>query len=135
MKFNPDIPVFGDTSYRGKCALEALEQATFVNWLRRTSPKYGPVVIHIKNEGKRNVYQAAKDKAQGMTTGASDIIIPGSPTFACEFKRRDHTKSRWQDGQQDYLLNCKKIGAFVCVALGHEAAKEAFKCWLNSQKK
>ena len=131
MKFDKHLKIYGDLSYRGKCPTEAMEQSTFINWLRRTSPDYGPLVVHIKNEGKRTIYQTQRDKAQGMTTGASDIIIPGNPAFVCEMKRRDHTKSRWQDGQQEYLLRCHRVGAFACVALGHEAAKEAFQCWID----
>jgi hypothetical protein len=70
-----------------------------------------------------------------MTEGASDIIIPGCPAFVCELKRRDHTKSKWQDGQLEYLETAQKAGAFVCVALGADAAMEAFEEWLKSQAK
>ena len=66
-----------------------------------------------------------------MTKGASDIIIPGSPAFVCELKRRDHTKSRWEDGQQEYLTAAQDAGAFVCIALGADAAMEAFNDWLR----
>ena len=66
------------------------------------------------------------EKAEGMVKGASDIIIPGGPAFVCELKRRDHTKSVWQDGQQEYLYAAQRAGAFVCIALGHKAAREAF---------
>jgi hypothetical protein len=65
-----------------------------------------------------------------MTVGASDIIVPGCPAFVCEMKRQDHTKSRWQDGQIEYLLQAQENGAFVCVALGYVAAIEALKDWL-----
>tara|TARA_R110000868_G_scaffold82206_1_gene232214 strand:- start:597 stop:833 length:237 start_codon:yes stop_codon:yes gene_type:complete len=75
--------------------------------------------------------QAARHKAEGMTPGAADVIIPGSPAFVCEIKRRDHTKSRWQDGQVEYLEACAKAGAFVCVALGGDAAGNAFEDYLK----
>ena len=65
-----------------------------------------------------------------MVKGAADVIIPASPAFVCEIKRRDHTKSQWQDGQQEYLNAAQKAGAFVCVALGADAAWEAFDDWL-----
>ena len=61
-----------------------------------------------------------------MVKGASDIIIPGGPAFVCELKRRDHTQSKWQDGQQEYLDAAQRAGAFVCIALGYKAAEEAF---------
>lgn len=135
MKFNEAIPVYGDTSYRNKkCPSEALEQVTFFNRIRKLYPDtYGLLAVHIKNEGKRTAHQAMKDKAEGMTAGASDIIIPGSPSFVCEMKRRDHTLSQWQDGQQEYILAAINTGAFACVALGADAAMEAFEKWISLQ--
>ncbi len=125
MKFNPDIPVYGDVDFRGKCPTESAEQITFFNKIRKVEP----CATHIRNEGKKTYQQVARQKAEGMTKGASDIIIPGSPAFVCELKRKDHTKSRWQDGQIEYLLNAKKNGAFVCVALGWQSAMQAYKEW------
>lgn len=135
MKFQDDIQVYGDQKYRDKnCPKEVTEQITFVNKIRREYPEtYGAVITHIRNEGKRSVQQAMREKAEGMTKGASDIFIPGSPSFLCELKRKDHTKSRWKDGQQEYLLTAQKLGAFACVALGWEAAMEAFIEWLSYQ--
>jgi len=68
-----------------------------------------------------------------MTKGASDIVIPGCPSFVCELKRQDHTQSKWQDGQEEYLVSAAKGGSFVCVALGAVAAWEAFKMWEANQ--
>lgn len=135
MKFDIDIPVFGDTEYRNKkCPSEALEQVTFFNRVRRNYPDtWGKIATHIRNEGKFSVQQRTKQKAEGMTPGASDIIIPGNPTFVCEMKRRDHTVSKWQDGQKDYLLTSQKMGAFACVALGADAAMEALEKWISLQ--
>jgi hypothetical protein len=76
--------------------------------------------------------QIAREKAEGMVKGASDVIICGSPTFVCEIKRRDHTKSTWQDGQQEFLNAAQKTGSFVCIALGADAAWEAFADYLGS---
>lgn len=131
MKIPPWLQVFGDISYRGIAPSEAVEQVTFFNWLRTTHKEWGAIALHPRNEGKRTHYQAMTHKAEGMTPGASDIIIPGKQTFVCELKRRDHTKSKWQDGQLEYLMMCKRAGAFVCVALGADAAKEAFAVWLE----
>lgn len=132
MKLNPKIPVYGNPNYRGDCHSETVEQATFVNQLRRRYPNtYGAIVVHIRNEGKRNFAQIARHKAEGLTVGAADIIIPGNPTFVCEMKRRDRTKSRWQAGQQEYLLAAQQQSAFVCVALGAAGAMEAFDEWVK----
>jgi len=49
-------------------------------------------------------------------------------------KRQDHTKSKWQPGQLEYLEAAHYAGAFVCVALGWEAAMEAVEDWLEQKK-
>lgn len=139
MKFPQWLPVFGDITYRGDCPLEGAEQATFFAQLRKAHPDtYGVLALHPKNEGKRKggqFQQLARDKALGLSPGASDVIILGAPGFACEIKRRDHTKSTWQKGQQEYLKAAQDVGAFACVALGWEAAMEAFNQWLELQPK
>lgn len=71
------------------------------------------------------------EKSQGMTPGASDIIIPGSPTFVCELKRRDRTKGDLRDEQEKFLLAALDVGAFACIALGVDGAWAAFQEWLS----
>jgi hypothetical protein len=133
MKFPEWLPVFGDLDYRNKkCPVESAEQITFFNTLRREYPELGKIAIHPRNEGKRTMQQAQHQKAEGMTPGASDIIIVGNPAFVCELKRLDHTVCQWQPNQLDYLQAAKNNGAFVCVALGHEAAMEALKLWIGN---
>ena len=131
------FPVYGDTGFRGKCPTEALEQITFFRRLRDAYPdSYGLIAVHPRNEGLLSggqFHAIRKHKAEGMSPGASDIVIPGRPAFVCELKRCNHTLSAWQDGQQEYLAAAKRAGAFACVALGAEAAWHAFKEWLVSQ--
>ena len=133
MKFNPQIRVFGDQSYRDKkCPTENAEQITFVSRVRAKYPdNYGAVIIHVKNEGKRTHYAARMDKAAGLTKGAPDIVIPAKRTILIELKRRDHTLSRWQEDQQEYLVAAQSLGAWVCVALGADAAMEALETAIN----
>lgn len=134
MKFEHDwLPVYGDTEYRGECPRETLEQVTFFRRIREQYPdSIGRIAIHPRNEGKRKCDQADREKAEGMVPGASDVIIPARVPFVCEIKRRDHTRSTWQDGQIEYLEAAHGQGAFVCVALGADAAMEAFEQWLSS---
>lgn len=131
MVFPDGIKVYGDITYRDKgCPLEGAEQATFFNTLRAEhSDTYALTAHHVKNEGKRTMSQIQREKAAGMTGGAADINIPGCPSFVCELKRMDHTQSRMQPKQPAFLQQAKKSGAFVCIALGHEAAWEAFNDW------
>jgi len=132
MKFPAWLKVYGDQSFRGDCPKESAEQVTFFNMIRKTP--WGDVAMHPRNEGKFTHAQVSKMKAEGMLSGASDIIIIGSPVFCCELKRRDHTKCSWQPGQLDFLEQSQKAGAFACVALGWEAAWEAFEEWKTLQK-
>ena len=135
MKFPKFLKVYGDQNYRGDCPKEEAEQITFINWLRREYPDtLGALVVHVKNEGKRTAQQAALDRANGMNKGASDIIICCCPPIVMEIKRRDHTASKWQTGQQEYLEAAQKMGAFACVALGAEGAKKAVQEYLLTLK-
>lgn len=134
MKFPDWLPVYGDKSYRGKCNKEETDQTDFVAWLKFNYPEHWTLMIHPKMEGKRTPQQIAKDKKTGsLKRSASDIIIPAFPAFVCELKRKDHTNRScaWQDGQLEYLELAKNNGAFVCVALGADGAKEAFIAWLD----
>ena len=138
MKIPPNIPVYGDPSFRGKCPREGTEQSSFFNQIRREYPDtWGILAVHPRNEGQLRGGQfkaIIKHKAEGMSPGASDIIIPGNPAFVCEMKRKDITQSKWQYGQQEYLEAAQNAACFVCVALGAEAAWQAFEVWLLTQK-
>ncbi len=131
MKFNKKkYRVFGDEKKRGKTPPEAIEQVTFFNYIRATYPDtIGLIAVHNRNEGKRTIQQTMRHKAEGMTSGSSDILIPANPPFVCELKRENHMLSHWQNGQEDYLEACAKMGAFACVALGHKSAIEALEQW------
>ena len=122
MKFPEWLDVAGDTSFRGKCKPEVVEQVEFFARLRRELPELAAIAVHPRNEGTRCGRQGHREKLEGMMPGAADIVIPCSPPIVIELKRRDHTQSRWQAGQLDYLAAAKAAGAIVCVALGAEAA-------------
>ena len=135
MKFYENLKVFGDKSFRGDCPLENADQKAFVKYVRAKHPKtYGAIIVHNRNEGKRSFQKAARHKADGMTKGASDILIPANTPFVCEMKRSDHTKCSFGSGQVEYLNTCESLGAFSCVALGLDGAIEAFEHWLSLTK-
>lgn len=127
------VRLFGDVSYRGQCPPEHVEQASFFNRLRKEFPgTWGRLGLHPRNEGLKEGGQFStviKHKAEGMTAGASDIVIPGAPAFVCEVKRRNPQLSKWQDGQKEYLGAAADAGCFSCVALGAASAWEAFVAW------
>jgi hypothetical protein len=131
---NCPIPVYGDLDFKGRCPVENVELASFFSRLRREYPDtLGRLALHPRNEQLLSNGQFStvlKHKAEGMTVGASDIIIPTARPFVCEMKRRNHRLSAWQDGQAAYLLAAQEAGAFACVALGAVAAWEAMEEWL-----
>lgn len=129
MKFPTWLRVIGNTDFRGDCPSETAELVTFFNQIRKTD--LGCIALHIRNEGKRSHNQTMRQKVEGLIPGAPDIIIPGNPTFVCELKRQDHTKSRWQKGQVEYLKAAQNNGAFVCVALGYRNLLTAVNIWNN----
>jgi len=128
MKIPPNIPVYGKP-IKGCKIPEAMHMATFFNILRRDYPEYAKIALHVRNERQRTKYQIDKEKAQGgFVTGASDIIIIGCPSFVCEMKSQS-PRAKISDEQIDFLIAAQNNGAFVCIALGWEAAKDAFIEW------
>ncbi len=125
MKLPPQIQLFG-TPDKTDAASESQHAMTFFAKLRREYPQYGAIATHIRNEGKRSMAQVQKQKAEGLTTGTADIIIPANPPFVCELKSRS-PRATISSEQIEYLLNAQKLGAFACVAIGYEGAIEAFK--------
>ena len=122
-----DIPVYGDTTYRGDCPSEMAEQVSFLAQLKLEFHELWEVAVHIENEGKRS--DAARKKQQGMRTGASDIVIPCCPPILIELKRKDNTQSSISGEQIAYLVRAKRLGAFACVSLGAVGAMEAVRAW------
>lgn len=130
------IPLYGDPTYRGKCHLEHVEQSSIINRLRKEYPDtFGAIAFHPRNEGQKRAGQfstAMKENAEGLTKGASDLIIPARIPFVAEIKRRDPSKSSISKEQIDYLTAAQALGAFSCVTLGAVATWEAFLVWKAS---
>ncbi len=137
VKSYPGVPLYGNSKYRNKnCPKESLSQITFVNNIKLKYPdSYGKIICHIENEGQVSNGQFSsiiRRKAMGsLNKGASDIIIPGHPAFVCELKRQDRTLSDITLEQLAFLYAAKEAGAWCCIALGHEAAMDAFNDWLK----
>lgn len=136
MKIPESIKIYGDLSYRdSKCPKESLEQISFVSWVRKNYPNtHGITLFHAKNEAKLvngQFHAINKDRAMGMSKGCADIHDHGNPSFCMEVKRQDHTLCKISKEQIQYLLAAQSNGAWVCIALGHEAAINAFEDWLQ----
>lgn len=137
MNFPKGIHIYGDKNFRGKCPLEKHEAQTFFALLRNVYPSIGLIATHQRNEVKLagGWRQANAWKREGMVTGAADIFIPGMPSFVCEMKRKDHSKSEITEAQVDYLMACKAQGSFTCIALGADAALQAVQRWMEYSRK
>ena len=122
--------IFGEKE-KGKQPSENAEMITFFNVLREDYPELAVIATHIKNEGKRNINQIGKDKAEGLVTGFPDIVILGNPAFCCEMKAKSQS-SKISDAQKKVLNAASKNGAFACVAYGYKAAIDAVEVWLNA---
>lgn len=133
MKIDPRIKVYGDLNYRNpKAPKEDQEAQTLVNQVRKKYPHV--LFMHIKNEGKKTKAQADFDRSMGMMAGASDFIFLGVPPMALELKRQDHTLSKWQPKQQEFLIASQEQGMFTAVCFGWQAGMEAVEDWMRIKK-
>lgn len=125
--------VYGEKQ-KGKQPPESAEMVTFFNELRARYPEIARLATHIKNEGKRTMAQAQRDKAEGLVTGFPDVVIVGAPAFVCEMKSKSKT-SRVSPEQKEILNAMSERGVFACVAYGWEAAMQAVEDWLDAQRR
>lgn len=123
--------IYGEKE-KGKQPKESAEMITFFNELRARHPEIAMMATHVKNEGKRNMAQAQRDKAEGMIKGFPDVVIVGAPTFVCEMKSKSKT-SRISPEQKEILNAMSERGVFACVAYGWKAAIQAVEDWINAQ--
>lgn len=136
-----EIPVYGDMKWRGKCKVEDADLASFFAWVRRNYPQYEMLIFHPENEmptnGGASFAYHTKSKNKGRLDGLADVIcLPvklGAPAFVMELKRVDFSKScSGQKRQKGYMrqlmcLNSQiEHGAFACICLGLDNAKQAF---------
>ena len=127
------IKVYGDLNYRNpKAPKEDQEAQTLVNQIRKKYPHV--LFMHIKNEGKKTKAQADFDRSMGMMQGASDFIFLGYPMMCLELKRQDHTLSKWQPNQQEFLINSQAQGCISVVCFGWSAGFQAVEDWILMKK-
>lgn len=104
---------------------ESALMISFFSWLRSEHPEYAAIATHIPNEGKRSYQKAHLMRAEGMTKGAADVVIPCNPPFVMELKTCKKG-ARPSADQKKYLERARRLGAFSCIAYGIDAAKLAF---------
>lgn len=122
------LPKFGDLPKSKDNPAEDYVLSSLISRIRNDYPAtYGLVAFHVKNESKRTTGQIRADKAKGLTKGVSDLIVIGNPTLCMEIKKDN--SCRFEPGQLEFLQQAQKQGAFVCLAIGYQGAKDAFEEW------
>ena len=104
---------------------EHVEQREFVSWVRKNSHHK---IFAIPNGGHRNIATAAKLKAEGVSSGVPDLLIPALMLFV-EMKKKDEVESKNQVERREYLTSVGYKSA-VCYS-----ADEAKKVFLDVDKK
>ena len=95
-----------------KCRHEESDiQQLCVRWFRLQYPKYARLLFAVPNGGSRNLIEAARMKAEGVTAGVADLILlvpSGEYSSLCiEMKT---AKGRQRDTQKDWEEAAKSVG-------------------------
>lgn len=132
MKTPSWLPKFGDLPRAKDNPAEDYVLSSLISRIRKDYPSsYGLVAFHVKNESRRTMGQIRADKAKGLTKGVSDLVVIGNPTLCMEIKKDN--SCCFEDGQLEFLQQAQKGGAFVCLVIGYQGAKDAFEYWLKLQ--
>lgn len=116
-----------DSGYRGACRTERAEQIDCISWVDHNFPERSTLLFHPANEAKGTASHHALRKKEGVRGGVSDIIdLNNTPSFICELKRKDRTKSALSPTQKTFTAAADAAGHFVCVCYGFEQFKLAY---------
>ena len=87
----------------------------------------GLVWFHPANGGRRNVREAGRFKAMGVTAGVSDLILfHNKQFFALELKA---AKGRLSPAQKEFLRVFEAAGGYAGVAYGIDDALWVLHAW------
>lgn len=112
------MPVkIGRLNVDSKIKSEDMEQAEFVQWMRRTYPQHR--IFAIANGGYRSKITAAKLKATGVSAGVPDLFIPSLALFIEMKRTKGGRVSPEQNQWIDYL---RSVGYRAEVCYGKDEA-------------
>jgi rhodanese-related sulfurtransferase len=97
---------------------EHVEQREFVSWFRKSYESIR--IIAIPNGGQRNIATAVRLKAEGVTAGVPDLLIPAWNLWIEMKREKGGSVSKNQLDWHNYLRSIKQN---VIVAKGFEDAK------------
>ncbi len=111
------IPTIGKGAYVPKVKSEHLEQVEFVQWMRRNHPEHR--IFAIANGGYRSKSVGASLKAEGVTKGVPDLMIPSLRVFI-EMKKTEGSTTSIE--QKDWLIYLAECGYATAVCKGKDEA-------------
>jgi hypothetical protein len=97
---------------------EHLEQVRLVSWFRRQYPDTR--ILAIPNGGIRSASQGANLKAEGVSAGVPDLVVPEWSLWI-EMKRE--AGGAVSPAQRDWIAYLESIGHRVIIGRGFEDAK------------
>jgi len=105
---------------RGSTVLnsEHLEQVRLVSWFRKTYPDTR--ILAIPNGGVRSASQGANLKAEGVSAGVPDLMVPAWLLWIEMKREKGGTIS---PAQRDWMAYLESIGHQVIVGRGFDDAK------------
>ena len=98
---------------------EHLEQVRLVSWFRKIYPDTR--ILAIPNGGIRSASAGASLKAEGVSAGVPDLVVPAWLLWV-EMKRE--TGGTVSPAQRDWISYLESIGHQVIVGKGFEDAKQ-----------
>lgn len=105
------------------------EQAALVKWARLN----GLLLISIPNAGKRSLWMAQKEKAMGLTVGASDLFLcrPSNQYHGFFIEMKSKGKKPTQS-QCDFFSQVRALGYCAEYFDDWEKARESIENYLKS---
>jgi hypothetical protein len=98
---------------------EHLEQVRLVSWFRKTYPDTR--ILAIPNGGIRSASAGANLKAEGVSAGVPDLVVPAWLLWI-EMKRE--AGGTVSPAQRDWISYLESIGHHVIVGRGFEDARQ-----------
>jgi hypothetical protein len=98
---------------------EHLEQVRLVSWFRRQYPDTR--ILAIPNGGVRSASAGANLKAEGVSAGVPDLVVPAWLLWIEMKREKGGTVS---PAQRDWIAYLESIGHQVIVGRGFEDAKQ-----------
>lgn len=105
---------------------EHLEQVQFVSWFKKNHPRTR--ILAVPNGDSRSKSAGARLKAEGVSRGVPDLLIPEWFLWI-EMKRQKG--GRVSAEQKDWISYLQGCGYYCVVCKGAEDAIDKIKKWTN----